>query len=334
MIPAIELYTGIQRGDGPVQERRDVLVYFPDVPRFMNWAEAGFDAETWRLFDDGWDRHIDGSLWGNVPVSRVTCWARAHGGVPVLAHPGLLSAEQFHREDWSYAAFERLFLETGLAGVEISHSKLPFAENTTRYAGLVREFNSRHPQNPLVFTAGTDAHTPDSLGRANLTANTVKFLTQELVADGALQQAIVDSLQQAARRTAEQSELYQLRSEVLDRQFPGTEPLDRPVRVVRAEDGAPAESLLAGVKSLNGQPLIVVVNKGRRELSDGKDWGRIDVSELLTQLQGHAADYEVRNLISGQCFRHRGTDLRDNGLAVGLLPGATQFLSISSSDGR
>ena len=74
------------------------------------------------------------------------------------------------------------------------------------------------------------------------------------------------------------------------------------------------------------------VNAGRRELSDGRDWGRIDISELLTQLQGHAAEYEVRDLISGRSFRHRGTDLRDNGLAVGLLPNATQFLSISSAD--
>ncbi len=183
VIPAIELYTGIRRGER-VEQRRDILVYFPDVPRFLNWWKQGLDAESWQLFDDGWNRKLDGSEWGDVHVRRVTDWARAHGGIPVLAHPGLWSSEQFHQDGWSFESFERLFLETGLAGIEISHSRLPFEENTKRFVPLVQQFNQRHVDSPIVFTAGTDSHTPEGIGRANLTAEAVAFIAKAFAPEG------------------------------------------------------------------------------------------------------------------------------------------------------
>ena len=175
VIPAIELYTGIRSGDH-LEQRRDILVYFPDVPRFLNWWKQGLDAESWQLFNDGWNRKVDSSQWGDVHVRRVTEWSRAHGGVAVLAHPGLWSSEQFHQEGWSFEAFERLFLETGLDGIEISHSRLPFEENTWRFVPLVQQYNQRHADAPIVFTAGTDSHTPEGIGRANLTEAAVTFM--------------------------------------------------------------------------------------------------------------------------------------------------------------
>lgn len=179
VIPAIELYTGIRSAEtGRVEQRRDILVYFPDVPRFLSWWRQGLDAESWQLFNDGWNRKLNGSEWGAVPVQRVTDWARARGGVPVLAHPGLWSSEQFHQDGWSFEAFEQLFLETGLGGIEISHSRLPFEENTMRFVPLVQQFNQLHPDSPIVFTMGTDSHTPEGIGRANLTAAAVAFIAE------------------------------------------------------------------------------------------------------------------------------------------------------------
>ncbi len=337
VIPAIELYTGIRRGDGPVGDRRDVLVYFPDVQRFRRWYADGLDDETWQLFDDGWNRKIDGSQWGDVPIARVTSWARAHGGVPVLAHPGLLSSEEFHRDDWSWESFERLFLETGLAGIEISHSKLPFAENTVRYVPLVREFNRRHPKNPIVFTMGTDAHTSEKIGRANLTSEAVDYVARELIPDSAssesLQHTIVHSIRRAAGRIAAQSSLYRLRSDVLNRRFPGTKQQDRPLKVVSISDNAPSHSIVAGVKSHEGRPLIIVVNQGRREQFEGKDWGRLDLSDVLALRHDGTNNYEIRDPVSGQSYQHSEADLCANGLHIGLLPGATQFLSIEVHNG-
>lgn len=184
VIPAIELYTGVRSDSKHVGQRRDILVYFPDVPRFLSWWQQGLDAESWQLFNDGWNRKLDGSQWGDVHVRRVTDWARVHGGVPVLAHPGLWSSEQFHQKDWSFEAFEQLFIETGLAGIEISHSKLPFEENTKRYVPLVKAFNRRHVDRPIVFTTGTDSHTPEGIGRANLTEEAVTFIAESLAPEG------------------------------------------------------------------------------------------------------------------------------------------------------
>ena len=207
VIPAIELYTGMRSAwAGRVEQRRDILVYFPDVPRFLSWWRQGLDAESWKLFNDGWNRKLDGSEWGDVPVQRVTDWARAHGGVPVLAHPGLWSRERFHQDGWSFETFEQLFLETGLGGIEISHSRLPFEENTRRFVPLVQRFNQLHPESPIVFTMGTDSHTPEGIGRANLTEAAVAFIAGAFApeAEGsaapALRKAIVKCLEDAARR--------------------------------------------------------------------------------------------------------------------------------------
>ncbi len=197
VIPAIELYTGVRK-ENRIEQRRDILVYFPDVPRFLSWWRQGLDAETWQLFNDGWNRKLDGSKWGDVLVQRVTDWARAHGGVSVLAHPGLWSSERFHQDSWSFEAFEQLFTETGLAGIEISHSRLPFEENTLRFVPLVQHFNQLHPDNPIVFTMGTDSHTPEGIGRANLTEAAVMFIAETFAPEGsaasALRKTIVERL--------------------------------------------------------------------------------------------------------------------------------------------
>ena len=150
------------------------------------------------MFNDGWNRKLDGSKWGDVLVQRVTDWARAHGGVSVLAHPGLWSSERFHQDSWSFEAFEQLFTETGLAGIEISHSRLPFEENTLRFVPLVQHFNQLHPDNPIVFTMGTDSHTPEGIGRANLTKAAIMFIAEAFAPEGsaasALRKTIVERL--------------------------------------------------------------------------------------------------------------------------------------------
>lgn len=332
VIPALELYTGIDRGRGSVENRRDVLVYFPDVEQFRVWCDGGVDDESRLLFDDGWNRKLPGSQWGDVPIARVTSWARSHGGVPVLAHPGLLSAEAYHQNDWSFDAFEQLFLDTGLAGIEISHSKLPFDDNTVRYVPLVQEFNRRHPQRPLVFTVGTDSHTPEGIGRANLTADTVQYLTEHLVPDSGrtstLEQSIVNGICEAAARITAQSELYRLQTDVLENRFPGTTPDDRPLRVVTTSDGTPHPSIIAGLKSYQDQPLIVIVNQDRREQYEGKDWGRLDLTDVMKLFDDLPPAWQLQELISGAIWKYSTTELIEHGLHVGLLPYATQFLQL------
>ena len=329
VIPAIELYTGIRR-KARVEQRRDILVYFPDVPRFLNWWQQGLDAETWQLFNDGWNRKLNGSEWGDVPIRRVTDWARAHGGVPVLAHPGLWSREHFHDNDWSFDAFEQLFLETGLAGIEISHSRLPFEENTKRFVPLVKQFNKQHADNPIVFTMGTDSHTPEGIGRANLTEEAVTYIARafalERPAALAVRTRIVDSLQDATLRITEKMPLYQLRDEVLRHEYAGFQAYERPLAVQRTDVDQPSDTILAGIKEYQGQSVVVAVNAGRREQFAGKDWGSLDVAKVLAIQDAAETVYEFEDLITGERYRFTGSQLVNDGLHVGLQPNAVQFL--------
>jgi hypothetical protein len=330
VIPAVELYTGIRRDDGRVHQRRDVLVYFPDTAQFRRRQAAGWDEETWQLFNDGWNRRLDGSQWGDVPIRRVTEWARARGGVPVLAHPGLLSAERFHHEGWAYSAFERLFRETGLAGIEISHSKLPFNENTQRYAPLVRQYNQTHPEDPILFTMGTDSHAPDGIGRANLTEQTVRFVAQELVDGGpdSLHSAILRALQEAAGRIGRQAGLYTKRDEVLNGIYPVDSPRDRPLSVTRIDSEAASDTICAGIKMIDGRPMIIAINRGRQEHHEGKAWGAIDVSDSVLSELDRTPELQLREAITGEEYIRSVADLARNGLRVGLPPMGTQFLIV------
>jgi 4-alpha-glucanotransferase len=333
IIPAIELYTGIRRGEC-VEQRRDILVYFPDVPGFLNRWKQGLDAETWQLFNDGWNRKLNGSEWGDVPIRRVTEWARAHGGVSVLAHPGLWSSEQFHEDGWSFDAFEQLFLETGLAGIEISHSRLPFKENTKRFVPLVEQFNQQHPDNPIVFTTGTDSHTSEGIGRANLTEAAVTFIAHafapEEPAAPALRNIIVDRLQGAAQRIADRAPLYQLRDEVLRDAYAGLQAYDRPLAVRRTDIDGPSDTILAGIKEYNGQPVIVAANTGRREQFAGKDWGSLNLAESSILQNDPETVYRFEDLMTGEHYERTGAELVNDGLHVGLLPHEVQFLLFSA----
>lgn len=332
VVPAVELYSGIRREDGRVHERRDVLVYFPDVEAFLAWHAAGLDDETWSLFNDGWNRSVDSKHWGDVPVKRVTDWARARGGVSVCAHPALLSIEKFHRENWSYDAFERFFFDTGLAGIEICHRKLPFDENTVRFVPLTREFNRRHPDNPIVFTMGTDAHKTKDIGRGNLTQQAVAFMAEGLAPGdnppASLRRATVDQLQQTAARIAAHMPLYQLRAEILSNDYPGTDPLNRPLHVICPDDNTPSKTIIAGIKSLAGKLVIIAVNRGCTEQFEGKDWGVLNITDAFEISNEERADYLLRDLLTGETFRRTGADLHKHGLRVGLLPCATQFLAL------
>jgi 4-alpha-glucanotransferase len=334
VIPAVEMYTGIRR-DGFVDERRDILVYFPDVDRFRAWYARGLDEETWSLFNDGWNRREDGRQWGDVPVRRVTDWSHARGGVAVCAHPGLWHAEVFHREHWDYDAFRRFFSETRLAGIEISHSKLPFEENTRRYVPLVRRYNNEHPDRPIVFTMGTDAHEPDDIGRANLTEDTVRFVARGLAAGdrsaAALRDTIVKGIERTAFHFADTRQLYRLRAEILSGVFPGADPQNRPLTVKRTDVDAESETIVAGATTYNDRPVIIAVNLGRREQSEGKDWGVIDVTEV-PDLHVHTTKRVVlRDLETGEETQTTGAQLREHGLSVGLAPYATQFLIVEQA---
>jgi histidinol phosphatase-like PHP family hydrolase len=332
VIPAVEFYAGIRRA-GRVEQRRDVLVYFPDATRFLDWWKQGLDADTWQLFNDGWNRKLNGSKWGDVPIRRVTDWARAHGGVPVLAHPGLWSSERFHEEDWSFDAFEQLFRETGLAGIEISHSRLSFEENTKRFVPLVKQFNQQHAERSIVFTMGTDSHTSEGIGRANLTEEAIAYIARAFVPKGsagpAVRAKIVNSLEDAARRIAANLPLYRLRDEVLRDAYSGFQACDRPLAVRRTDVDQPSDTILAGIKEYKGQPVIVAVNTGRREQFAGKDWGALDLAGAITIQNDSKAVYQFKDLITGAQYEHTGAELVANGLHVGLLPNATQFLSFS-----
>ncbi|MFH1189514.1 MAG: PHP domain-containing protein [Candidatus Omnitrophota bacterium] len=182
VIPAIELYTGVLAHDH-VAQKRDILVYFPDVERFKKWQEEDIDIGSWKLFHEGRDERIDPRFWGNVHINRVVSWAREHGGIPVLAHPTRWSEERYARTKkpagWSFKEFERFMIETGLGGVEVSHPEVDF-ESTKWYMAAIRLYNERHPGTPVIFTTATDSHKHHDIGRGNMDQRVMDLIASYL----------------------------------------------------------------------------------------------------------------------------------------------------------
>ncbi|MFO7795874.1 MAG: PHP domain-containing protein [Promethearchaeati archaeon] len=170
VIPGVELSTGINISDKKIIERRDVLVYFPNVERFKIWAEKGFDRTTQDIFSSANDREHDKYLWGNLPIEEAFQWARNNNGTTILAHPGYYNEETPEK-------LMNLFRK-GLNGLEIfnlkynnyqHYSKKSLTEVMYYFLNKLKEIEKNISFNKKpIATIGTDSHTPDSIGYLNI----------------------------------------------------------------------------------------------------------------------------------------------------------------------
>ena len=104
---------------------------------------------------------------------------------------------------------------------------------------------------------------------------------------------------------------------------------DQPLKVWRTDSDRESSTLIAGIKKYNGKPVVVVVNRGQREQFKGKDWGSLDVVHVCSVRNDSMAHYQIRDLVTGECYKRSGDELASNGLHVGLYPHAVQILAIT-----
>jgi hypothetical protein len=170
VIPGIEVATGIKTEDNRIIERRDVLVYFPDIKSFKEWALKGYDSKTIDLFKRAIDKEHNKRLWGNVRIEEVIEWAKRNKGISILAHPGYFNFETEEK-------LEYLF-KKGLDGIEIynlkfndvkHYNKASTGEVMKIYFEMIKKFEKELGMNkkPLV-TVGSDSHSNDSVGNIKI----------------------------------------------------------------------------------------------------------------------------------------------------------------------
>ena len=157
---------------GIVQPKPRKLPCFAAVPlRCLTWRQREHNQAN---FDDAFRKYLGEDAPTYVErESKVTedvvAFARASGGIPVLAHPIRLSLPRITEA----AMFEHL-QRSGLAGLEVYHSEHPPALQAY-YRELAAELN-------LLPTGGSDFHgavKPDielGSGRANNVRVPVEFL--------------------------------------------------------------------------------------------------------------------------------------------------------------
>ncbi|ADU51183.1 PHP domain protein [Thermaerobacter marianensis DSM 12885] len=143
----------------------------PHVARAL--VEAGVVATVAEAFE----KYLTPGKPGYVPRAPLAPEAaiaaiREAGGVPVLAHPGLLPQQLFNL----WPAWKR----QGLAGVEVYHSKHS-PEQAQAFLARARELD-------LVPTGGSDCHGPQPgqpplIGRVRVPAEWVERLRQRAAAD-------------------------------------------------------------------------------------------------------------------------------------------------------
>jgi len=166
VIPGIEVATGVNKNNKWIEDRRDILVYYPNLDEFQKWALNGFDSYTNALLEKAIDRIHNKILWGNVPVDTVLEWAIDHGGVSILAHPGY----------YNYETYENIIglLNKGLKGIELFNLKYTnyshYAKNSLEevielFFNMIKKFTKYSAsKRKLIFTIGSDSHSLDTVG--------------------------------------------------------------------------------------------------------------------------------------------------------------------------
>jgi len=169
VIPGVELSTGIKISDNKVIERRDILVYFPDITKFQKWANEDFNSTTLDIFSRANDREHNKILWGNLPIEEALQWAKNNKGISILAHPGYYNEETPEKLQG--------LVEKGLDGLEIynlkykdyqHYSKNSLTEVMYYFLNILKNVKKKLSNKTPIFTIGTDSHTPDSIGRINI----------------------------------------------------------------------------------------------------------------------------------------------------------------------
>lgn len=106
--------------------------------------------------EEAFRRYLGSDSPANVPANELTpreaaALIRAHGGLPVLAHPGFLDDDPL---------VERILDETSLAGIEVFHRY----DSTTKHLGYLEMARRRN----LLVTGGSDYHGDDNPKNAAL----------------------------------------------------------------------------------------------------------------------------------------------------------------------
>jgi hypothetical protein len=176
VIPGIEVATGIKKSNNWVEDRRDILVYFPDLEKFQKWALNGFDLYTNNLLSKATDRIHNKIYWGNVPVEEVIKWADAHDGISILAHVGYYNYEEKKK------VVE--LLRNGLKGIEIFNMKYHnyphYGKNSLEevieiFLDMIRSYiNTNKSNEKPIVTIGSDSHSLDSIGSIELKSQLIK----------------------------------------------------------------------------------------------------------------------------------------------------------------
>ena len=182
LIPGIEIATGIKKSNDWIEDRRDILVYFPELDKFQKWALSGFDLCTNELLAKATDRIHNKKFWGNVPIEEVIKWADQHGGISIIAHLGY----------YNYETKEKIIelLEKGIKGIEIfnlkylnySHyGKNSLEEVIELYFNMIRDYTKYSNTNKKpIFTLGSDSHSLDSIGKIKLKSNIIQKINSFL----------------------------------------------------------------------------------------------------------------------------------------------------------
>lgn len=175
VIPGIEVATGIKKSNDWIDDRRDILVYFPELDNFQRWALKGFDLYTNELLNKATDRNHDKKFWGNVPVEEVIKWANKHSGISILAHAGY----------YNYETKENIteLLEGGLKGIEIFNLKYTnynhYAKNSLEevielFFNMVKEYVKYNISDKKpILTIGSDSHGSETVGNIILSSGLI-----------------------------------------------------------------------------------------------------------------------------------------------------------------
>lgn len=102
-----------------------------------------------QLLGDGKPAFVDRAKLNTIDGIK---WIRQYGGVPVLAHPGLI-----HVTDQQLTRYMEAFVQNGLMGLEVYHSEHP------EYKAYAMTKLARRYQ--LLVTGGSDFHAPGAHGR-------------------------------------------------------------------------------------------------------------------------------------------------------------------------
>lgn len=123
----------------------DAQIGRPHIARVM--LEKGFVASI----DEAFDRYLGTHGPAYVDKYRIPCedaigLIRAAGGIPVLAHPGLLKPET----DVPFDRMISMLKEMGIEGIEVYYPEHSVFQ-TEHYGGIARRYD-------LMITGGTDFH--------------------------------------------------------------------------------------------------------------------------------------------------------------------------------